>query len=154
MVYDAKAVEDRPPLQGSGAERNLIALYTALIRGLKPETALPFGDADAFLASKVEWALSAQNAFQQRSALDLISAFVNKHAASLSSLPTLLESVWATVTDASQPASKRQGALQAYFHVSWPFLLKLTTDRKSPSAPPERTRLFRLRARGLPARRR
>jgi predicted transcriptional regulator len=85
---------------------------------LKPETVLPFSDADAFLASKVEWALTAQNAFQKRAALDLISAFVNKHAASLSSLPSLLETIWATVTDASQPAAKRQAALQVYFHVS------------------------------------
>ncbi|EJT48863.1 hypothetical protein A1Q1_02122 [Trichosporon asahii var. asahii CBS 2479] len=119
VVYDEKAVQDAPPLkgsEGSEAERNLVALYTALVRGLKPETVLPFSDADAFLASKVEWALTAQNAFQQRAALDLISAFVNKHAASLSSLPSLLETIWATVTDASQPAAKRQAALQVYFH--------------------------------------
>lgn len=152
MVYDAKAVEDRPPLQGSEAERNLIALYTALIRGLKPETALPFADADAFLASKVEWALSAQNAFQQRSALDLISAFVNKHAAQLSSLPALLEGIWTTVTDASQPASKRQVALQVYFHVRWPFLLKLTSDREGARPLAERAGIHGFRARALPPR--
>lgn len=70
----------------------------------------------------MEWALSAQNAFQQRSTLDLISAFVNKHASSLSSLPSLLENIWTIVTDASQPADKRQAALQVYFHVRCPLL--------------------------------
>lgn len=141
MVYDAKAVEDAPPLQGSEAERNLVVLYTALVRGLKPDTALPFADADAFLAGKAEWALGAQNAFQQRAALDLVCAFVNKHAGELASLPSLLEEIWRSVADAAQPEDKRKAALLVYFHVSWRHDAELTTDHQGARAAPQRARV-------------
>lgn len=112
-----------PPLASSASkpEKKLIALYTALVRGLKPDTALPFADLEAFLSSKVSWAIrGAEDEFQLRAALDMISAFVNKHAKDITSLPELLEQLWVKdIQDTDQPAESRRRALLVYFHVSF-----------------------------------
>lgn len=157
LVYDAKAVEDRAPLAdaASEAERNLVAVYAGLVRGLRPGVHLPAAvadsdaGADAYLAAKVGWALSAQTAFQARAARDLLCALVNKHAGALPALPAQLDALWARVADADADAdadiAQREAALLAYFHVSPPRppapLRSLTADHQGARAPAPRARV-------------
>lgn len=130
LVYNASALPPSPgsPLRtdASNAQRDLVVLYSAIVQGLKSETALPFDSATAFLTTKLEWAVDvAHDEFQLSSMLDLITAFVNKYSTSLNeALSTLLEGIWTEkVLAPSAKLDVRLRALRAYFHVSelaWP----------------------------------
>lgn len=104
---------------GSEAERNLVALYSAIVQGLKSQTSLPFPSAIDFLSSKADWAITvAQDEFQLASMLDLITAFANKRSADMHSLPDLLEKIWSTgVRSSSSTLQSPLRALRVYFHV-------------------------------------
>jgi len=78
----------------SSPEKDLIAIYSSVVQGVKAEvrsllpsirqslmrkTASPYPGAADFLASKVYWTIRvATDSYQVRWALDLVTAFVNK----------------------------------------------------------------------------
>jgi DNA repair/transcription protein MET18/MMS19 len=78
----------------SSSEKDLIAIYSSVVQGVKTEvrsflplyryslthkTTTPYPAAADFLASKVYWTIRvATDFYQVRWALDLITAFVNK----------------------------------------------------------------------------
>jgi DNA repair/transcription protein MET18/MMS19 len=78
----------------SSAEKDLIAIYSSVVQGVKTEVSVttlkdraslkyqaasPHPSAADFLASKVYWTIRvATDNFQVKWALDLITAFVNK----------------------------------------------------------------------------
>lgn len=111
------------------AEQDLVAFYSAIVRGLKADTAIPnsaspdFTAARTFPAAKTEWALhAAQDEFQLRLVLDMLCAFVNKRAPTKElgdSVAQLLERLW---TGHIQVASEGSGELRrramlVYLHI-------------------------------------
>lgn len=69
-------------LQSSSAttQRNLAALFSALLLAMKPAVALPAADLLVFLRSSLERTLSAQNEVQLAATVHLLGSTVNKRA--------------------------------------------------------------------------
>lgn len=125
IVFDAasaKTAAPRSPFRpdATSPEQDLIVLYTALVRGLKPKTPLPFLSAPDLLTSKIQWAVRvARDEFQLRVALDLITAFVNKRVGDFGDvLGPILERIWMVdIQDTAQPFEIRRRGLLVYLHV-------------------------------------
>ncbi|TXT13309.1 hypothetical protein VHUM_00676 [Vanrija humicola] len=126
IVFDAasaKTAAPRSPFRpgATAPEQDLIALYTALVRGLKSKTPLPFLSATDLLTSKIQWAVHvARDEFQLNIVLDLITAFVNKRAGDLGdALGPILERIWMEeIQDTAQPFETRRRGLLVYLHIA------------------------------------
>ncbi|TKA55992.1 hypothetical protein B0A53_01695 [Rhodotorula sp. CCFEE 5036] len=99
-------------------QRNLVALFSALLLAMKPAVALPAADLSVFLRSSLERTLSAQNEVQLAATVHLLGSTVNKRAPDLADfLDSDVESLYrSTIASASAPAAQRRSALRAY---SW-----------------------------------
>lgn len=137
MVFEPKAIETSPgsPMRpgASSAEQDLVALYSAMVRGLKADSAVPYTTAADYLTSKVHWAVRvARDQFQLTAMLNLICAFVNKRVGELGdALAPLLGSIWAQdIQDTTQPFEIRRRGLLVYLHASLSLAIELTSDRE------------------------
>lgn len=112
--------------------------------GLTRQTPAPYPSAPDYLASKVYWTIRIANEqFQVRWALDLITAFVNKRVngesprlseltPELEGLEDLLEQIWVSdVQDTSGDYDIRRKGLLVYLHVGPPHQGAQLTGRSS-----------------------
>ncbi|GAA5990089.1 hypothetical protein JCM10908_005818 [Rhodotorula pacifica] len=100
------------------SQRNLTALFSALLLAMKPAVALPVEDLLAFVRSTLERTLSAQNELQLAATVHLLGSTINKRAQDLADfLDTDVDGFFrSTVSSSSTPTTPRRSALRAY---SW-----------------------------------
>ncbi|XP_006461777.1 hypothetical protein AGABI2DRAFT_185880 [Agaricus bisporus var. bisporus H97] len=108
-------------------QKNLLALFTAVIISLRKEVQPVVSDLNAFLDNLVQWSLTrAESAFQRDAALELLASILNKHADSLKDfLDHLLSSFWdREIRDIEVAPQRRRNAIKAWSWASKALLIR------------------------------
>lgn len=100
-------------VNGNQAHDSLVALFTAGLIGLHPETPLPVSDVNELLASLLQVAVTSENAEKRKALAYALSSILNKHANDCSKfIDIALGSFWTTrVMNAEVTIEQRIGGL-------------------------------------------